>query len=141
MSNIQIDKIMVALAMNGDEERVIAHAVNITAEFGSSLTAVHVNDIHAGKMTMMMDAPTKFTEKDIRERFSEHGFDDTAQSIQVILLESESPAKAIGDVAKGFDLLVLGHRPQSTFKMNFFDSVDEGIVNNVECPVLVVPKI
>jgi nucleotide-binding universal stress UspA family protein len=141
MTDIKLKKIMVALAMNGDEERVIGKAVEISEGFGSSLIVVHVNDIHAGKMSMMMDSPPKFTAEDIRQRFIDHGFEETAKMIEIQIIESESPAKAIGEAAKNIDLLVLGHRPQSTFKMNFFDSVDEGIINHVSCPVLVVPKV
>ncbi len=38
------------------------------------------------------------------------------------------------------DMLILGHPRRSTFKDKFFDSVDEGIVNRVNCPVVIVPK-
>ena len=58
-----------------------------------------------------------------------------------ILIKSDSSIpKAIYKASEGKDLVVLGHRKQSFFKENFFDSIDEGIVNKVLCPLLVIPK-
>ncbi|MBF88514.1 MAG: hypothetical protein CMG75_02460 [Candidatus Marinimicrobia bacterium] len=39
------------------------------------------------------------------------------------------------------DLLVLGHRKMSTFKSRIMDTIDEGIINHVQCPVLVARKL
>jgi len=68
------------------------------------------------------------------------GFNDLAEAIKVLIIESENPATAISAAAKNAYLLIIGHRKMSTFKAHFFDSVDEGIVNNVDCPILVIPK-
>jgi len=64
----------------------------------------------------------------------------SANSSTITIIKSESIPKAISAAAEGQDILVLGHRKQNIFKKNFFDSVDEGIMNSVDCPVLVVPK-
>ncbi|MDP7095535.1 MAG: universal stress protein, partial [Candidatus Marinimicrobia bacterium] len=56
------------------------------------------------------------------------------------IIKDENISKAIAAVTENVDLLILGHRKQSLFKKNFFDSVDEGIVNHASCPVMVIPK-
>ena len=48
---------MVALAMNGDEQGMILYAMHYAEMFNASLTLIHVQDPHAGGMSMMMDAP------------------------------------------------------------------------------------
>ena len=139
MDNPQINNITVALAMTGDEQGMIQYAMHYAEIFNASLTVIHLQDPHAGGMSMMMDAPEKFSEEDISNLLAECGIND-AHSVSIQVVESESPSQAIGEAEKDTDLLVLGHRQMSIFKSNFMDSVDEGIVNNVTCPVLVVPK-
>ena len=49
------ENILVSLCGRGDESIVINEAINIAD--GGQLSFVHVNDLHAGEMSMMMDAP------------------------------------------------------------------------------------
>mgnify|MGYP001600091750 CR=1 FL=1 len=116
--------IMVGLCGRGDESAVILEAIKIAN--GGHITFIHINDPHAGEMSMMMDAlDKKITESDVLSWISK---------------VDKSIPKAIYKASEGKDLVVLGHRKQSFFKENFFDSIDEGIVNKVLCPVLVIPK-
>ena len=62
------------------------------------------------------------------------------KNIVLALCGRGDEGKVIKEAASGANMLILGHRKRSAFKDQFFDSVDEGIVNRVECPVLVVPK-
>ena len=65
---------MIALSGRGDEEDVIGEAVKIAQASDAQLTAVHVNDPHAGEMSMMMESPgPRLEEKDIRDRFRKNG--------------------------------------------------------------------
>ena len=107
---------------------------------GVILTFMHVSDPHAREMSMMMDAPAhKFDELDVYGWIST--VDETvAKSSRISIVASKSIPSAISQASQGMDLLTLGHRKQSFFKKNFFDSVDEGIVNKSACPVLVGPK-
>lgn len=132
--------IILALCGRGDEGKVIKEAFNLKDQLNANLSIVHVSDPHAGEMSMMMDAPKKITEDDIKERLVVHGFEKEADVVSIQIVEGENIAKAIEESASGADMLILGHRKRSTFKDQFFDSVDEGIVNRVECPVVVVPK-
>lgn len=132
---------MMALVLEEAEERLIREAAAIVEMTHCKLTVVHVNDPHAGEMSMMMDMPGKeVNEENVRNLFRSSGFDKLAEKIKVIIVESINPAVAISETTTNADLLILGHRKMNTFKSKFFDSVDEGIVNNVDCPILVIPK-
>jgi len=132
---------MLALVVEEAEASLIREAVAIMESTGSKLTVIHVNHPRAGEMSMMMDMPGRvILEENVRELFCSSGFDDLADKIKVLILESDNTATAISEAAQKADLLILGHRKMSTFKSHFMDSVDEGIVNNVDCPILVIPK-
>lgn len=133
--------IMVALCGRGNEMPVIHEAVKIAHLTGGKLIALHVNEPHAGEMSMLMNSPgPRLTEESIRQQFVEHGFPDLARALEVQILTDEVVHRAISQASQEVDLLILGHQRMSFFKEKFFDSVDEGIVNHVRCPVLVVPK-
>ncbi|MEA1882399.1 MAG: universal stress protein [Candidatus Marinimicrobia bacterium] len=132
--------ILVGLCGKGDETAVIAEAIKIAGITGGHLTFIHVNDPHAGEMSMMMDAPPpKYSEADVHGWISKID-ESVANSSTITVVASHSIPKSINEASEGKDLIVLGHRKQSFFKENFFDSVDEGIVNKAFCPVLVVQK-
>ena len=50
-----------------------------------------------------------------------------------------SPGRAILDVAKGADLIVVGSRQQSAAGRLFLGSTSLQITHHAECPVVVVP--
>ena len=57
--------IVLALCGRGDEGDVIRKAMELKNQLDANLTVVHVNDLHAGEMSMMMDSPHKFTEEEM----------------------------------------------------------------------------
>tara|TARA_B100000959_G_C14800991_1_gene549728 strand:+ start:374 stop:793 length:420 start_codon:yes stop_codon:yes gene_type:complete len=133
--------IMVALSGKGDETPVIDEVARLKNSFNAKLIAVHVNDPHAGKMSMMMDSVGHdFTEEEIRDLFRNAGHEEIAKRMEVQILTGKLVHKEISKAAQSIDLLILGHRKINRFKDQFFDSEDEGIINTVNCPVLVVPK-
>ena len=134
------NKIMVSLIGDGSEQPVIEQAVNIANDLKANLVVIHVNDPHAGEMSMMMDSPKKVTADKIQDQIKEYGYESILGKLEFIIAEGESIAKTIEHHCKDFDLLIVGHRKMSEFKANFMDSVDEGITNIVACPVLVVQK-
>tara|TARA_B110000495_G_scaffold167109_1_gene153451 strand:- start:267 stop:674 length:408 start_codon:yes stop_codon:yes gene_type:complete len=135
-----VNNIYVGIVMDGDEKRVIEHAIAVSEKFNAKLTAIHVNDEHAGEMSMMMDSPEKYEENDIRDAFRTYGFEVIAETMNVKIIKAENIPKAIVEESSEADLLVLGHKRMSSFKASFMDSTDEGVVNLIECPVLVVQK-
>ena len=129
---------MVGLCGRGDESAVILEAIKIAN--GGHITFIHINDPHAGEMSMMMDAlDKKITESDVLSWISKVD-KSIVENCSILIKSDSSIPKAIYKASEGKDLVVLGHRKQSFFKENFFDSIDEGIVNKVLCPVLVIPK-
>ena len=134
------NKIMVALIGDGSEQPVIEQAVNIANDLKANLVVIHVNEPHAGEMSMMMDSPKKVTAEMIQDQIKEYGYESILGKLEFIIAEGESIAKTIEHHCNDFDLLIVGHRKMSEFKANFMDSVDEGITNIVACPVLVVQK-
>ena len=117
------NKIMVALIGDGSEQPVIEQAVNIANDLKANLVVIHVNEPHAGEMSMMMDSPKKVTADMIQDQIKEYGYESILGKLEFIIAEGESIAKTIEHHCNDFDLLIVGHRKMSEFKANFMDSV------------------
>ena len=131
-------RIMVALVARGDERAVIKQAVLYTEKFNAQLIAIHVNQPALSQPKGAIDS--KVTEMDIQGRFIEYGYEHIVEDIEIIIEYGESISKIINKYADDIDLVILGHRKQTTFKSQIMDSIDEGISNLVSCPVMVVQK-
>jgi len=131
-------RIMVALVARGDERSIIKQAVLYTEKFNAQLIAIHVNQPALSQPKGAIDS--KVTEMDIQGRFIEYGYEHIVEDIEIIIEYGESISKTINKYADDIDLVILGHRKQTTFKSRIMDSIDEGISNLVSCPVLVVQK-
>ena len=131
-------RIMVALVARGDERSIIKQAVLYTEKFNAQLIAIHVNQPALSQPKGSIDS--KVNEMDIQGRFIEYGYEHIVEDIEIIIEYGESISKTINKYADDIDLVILGHRKQSTFKSRIMDSIDEGISNLVSCPVLVVQK-
>ena len=131
-------RIMVALVARGDERSVIKQAVLYTEKFNAQLIAIHVNQPALSQPKGAIDS--KVTEMDIQGRFIEYGYEPIVEDVEIIIEYGESISKIINKYADDIDLVILGHRKQTTFKSQIMDSIDEGISNLVSCPVLVVQK-
>ena len=131
-------RIMVALVARGDERSVIKQAVLYTEKFNAQLIAIHVNQPALSQPKGAIDS--KVTEMDIQGRFIEYGYEHIVEDVEIIIEYGESISKIINKYADDIDLVIIGHRKQTTFKSQIMDSIDEGISNLVSCPVLVVQK-
>ena len=136
----KIQNIMVALTGDKNEQAVVSEAVRFTEQLNGTLTAIRVNDIHAGEMSMMMDSPKEIKAETIRSHIIEYGFKDYAEKLDIRIVEGEDIGETIAANCSDCDLLIVGHRKMSDFKAGVSDSTDEGITNEVPCPVLVVEK-
>jgi nucleotide-binding universal stress UspA family protein len=135
------NNILVALSCTGDETPVLDEAVRLKNTLKANLSAVHVNDPHAGELSMMIEARGhKFEESEIRGIFHNAGHEEIAAQIDVKIFTGNSVIKEITAITEGFDLLVVGHSKVSGLIERLKDTLDERIVNHVNCPVLVVPK-
>ena len=131
-------RIMVALVARGDERSVIKQAVLYREKFNAQLIAMHINQPALSQPKGAIDS--KVTEMDIQGRFIEYGYEHIVEDVEIIIEYGESISKIINKYADDIDLVILGHRKQTTFKSRIMDSIDEGISNLVSCPVLVVQK-
>ena len=134
------NKIMVALVGDGTEIEVVENAYHLSNNLKCSLVAIHVNDPHAGDMSMMMDSPRAINHETLQKQLSDYLGNDIADKIDIIITENESIPKSIEQHTLDCDLLIVGHRKMSQFKASLMDSIDEGIANLIACPVLVVQK-
>ena len=130
-------KISVALAGTPDEIQMIDEAVRLAITLKAQLCVIHVNLPHAGEMSMMMSSPKKYTEEDFREMFHEAGHEEIAKKINVKITVNKSIAKGIAEMVSDCDLLILGHDRMGKMKELLTDSIDEMIVNQVKCPVMI----
>jgi nucleotide-binding universal stress UspA family protein len=134
-------KILVALSCTGNEIAVIDEAVRLTNTLNAELHVLHVNDPHAGEMSMMMEsAGHKYTEEEIKKMFREAGHDEIASGMDVKIRVNTSVLKEVTDCAKDMDLLIMGHAKVRGLTERITDTIDERIVNHIDCPVLIVPK-
>ena len=131
-------RIMVALVARGDERAVIKQAVLYREKFNAHLIAMHINQPALSQPKGAIDS--KVTKMDIQGRFIEYGYEHIVEDVEIIIEYGESISKIINKYADDIDLVILGHRKQTTFTSQIMDSIDEGISNLVSCPVLVVQK-
>ena len=134
-------KILVALSCTGNEIALIDEAVRLANTLNAELHVLHVNDPHAGEMSMMMEsAGHKFNEEEIKKMFREAGHEEIATGMDVKIRVNTSVLKEVTNCAKDMDLLILGHKKLSGGTEYISDTIDERIVNHVNCPVLIVQK-
>jgi len=135
-----VKKILVALSGDGKEKNVLDKAIQFAKQMDAEISFVRVNDIHAGEMSMMMDAPKKITKETIIEQINDYGFADSVNVDNIIILKAKKVDVAISEMCSNYDLLVLGHRKVSDLKASMSDSDDEMIANETICPVLIIDK-
>lgn len=131
--------ILLSLNCRNDEKRVLDEAMRLKSFFGANLSVVHINDPGAGKPHMLMDTLPRVRERDIVDQFQRFGYAEEINKIKIILIDSETYAKAIAGVTKDFDLLIMGHHPKSRILAFLKDSTDERVADRINCPIMLVP--
>ena len=127
-----------ALVAHGDEKPVIEQAVLLANKFEAQLIAIHV---HQPVLSQPKgDSELSVTEEIIRNRFTEYGFEQIVNDLEIIITKGENIPEKIQAHSKDIDMLVVGHKKMGGFIASIMDSVDEGISNLISCPVLVVQK-
>ena len=131
-------KSMMALVARGDEKSVIEQAVILANKFEAQLIAIHVQQPVLSQPKG--DSELNVTEGIIRNRFTEYGFEQIVNDLEIIITKGENIAEKIQEHINDIDMLVVGHKKMGGFIASIMDSVDEGISNLISCPVLVVQK-
>ena len=112
------NKIIVGLIGDGGEKEVVEHAYQLSINLDCKLSVIHVNDMHAGDMSMMMDSPKEVTTDDIKTQLNKYLGEDNAKTIDVLVHQGESISKTIQKHSQDCDLFIVGHRKMSQFKAN-----------------------
>jgi len=129
-------RIMVALVAHGDEKPVIEQAVLMANKFEAQLIAIHV---HQPVLSQPKgDSELNVTEEIIRNRFTEYGFEQIINDLEIIITKGENIPEKIQQHSNDIDMLVVGHKKMGRFMARVTDSIDEDITNLITCPVLVV---
>ena len=131
-------KIMVALGAHGDEKPVIEQAVMLANKFEAQLIAIHV---HQPVLSQPKGgSELNVTDGIIRNLFTEYGFEEIVNNIEIIIAKGENIPEKIQEHSSDIDMLILGHKKMGRFMAWLKDSIDEDITNLLSCPVLVVPE-
>ena len=129
-------RIMVALVAHGDEKPVIEQAVLMANKFEAQLIAIHVHQPILSQPKG--DSELNVTEEIIRNRFTEYGFEQIINDLEIIITKGENIPEKIQQHSNDIDMLVVGHKKMGGFMARITDSIDEDITNLITCPVLVV---
>ena len=129
-------RIMVALVAHGDEKPVIEQAVLLANKFEAQLIAIHVHQPILSQPKG--DSELNVTEEIIRNRFTEYGFEQIVNDLEIIITKGEKIPEKIQEHSNNIDMLVVGHKKMGRFMARVTDSIDEDITNLITCPVLVV---
>jgi len=131
-------RIMVALGAHEDEKPVIEQAVMLANKFEAQLIAIH---IHQPVLSQPKgDSELNVTEEIIRNLFTEYGFEQIINDLEIIITKGENIPEKIQEHSNDIDMLVVGHKKMGGFMSWITDSIDEDITDLMSCPVLVVPE-
>ena len=86
------------------------------------------------------DSELNVTEEIIRNLFTEYGFEQIINNLEIIISKGEDIAQKIQEHSNNIDILVVGHKKMGGFMSWITDSIDEDITDLMSCPVLVVPE-
>ena len=126
------------MVSRGDEKQVIEQAVLLANKFDAQLIAIHVAKPVLSKPKGR--TALNVTEEIIRNRFTEYGFEQIVNDLEIIITKGENIPERIQEHSNDIDILVVGHKKMGSFIASIMDSTDEGISNLISCPVLVVQK-
>ena len=137
---MKYQSIVLALSCSDSSSPVIEAAFDCVKQYNAALKVLHVNDPAAGKMSMMMDgAGHKYTEPEIMDMLMARNSDLNTDAVHIQILTSEDIPEAVSMAVVEGDLLVVGHRRMTIIKEKLSDSLDQQIINKVNCHSLVIP--
>ena len=106
-------------------------------QFGADIHVLYVNDSQAGYRH-----PHK-TEVDLKLAVNTHTKPALLEGLNLTYhVEDGSLTSVVEDYCKkmNIDLIITSHKHHNKLYSSLFDTADESIIDNVEVPVLVIPK-
>jgi CIC family chloride channel protein len=133
------ERLLVPMKLGPIGEEVLATAIKLAEERGSTVSALHV-------ITVPMDKPLDAEMLDAEERAeaslaeakllaAEHGV-----TVEGKIVRARSIAEAIVDEAKrgGVDLIIMGSSPRWRRQSRFFSPTVDRVLRNAPCEVMVI---
>lgn len=132
-------KILVSVEHLNKDGLVLKAALDIADLFKSSVTVLHLNSPMAGVPSRVMrEMEHKVTPKELDDYVEKNNLQHLDVKLEV--LKSKNISETILEKSIEFDLIVLGHRHMNFFEELLVDSLDEKIINDLNCHCLVVPR-
>jgi nucleotide-binding universal stress UspA family protein len=143
---MKYSRILVAVEELPLAERVFSRGVSLAKEFGAEIALVHVVNIPTSVGSIdagiLPEEAMDFSRR-AGENLLKNLIDSFSEGLEVEqYLPIGSPVDEVERVVEEFDadLLVVGTHARSGLSKFFLGSVEEQIVSNVDCEVLVVKK-
>ncbi|PCJ62365.1 MAG: hypothetical protein COA79_04675 [Planctomycetota bacterium] len=132
-------KILVSIEHLTNDGTVLKAALDIANLFKAKVTVLHVNSPMAGVPSRVMrEMEHKVTPEELDDYVDKNNLKHLDVTLEV--LKSKNMSNTILEKSIEYDLIVLGHRHLNFFEELLGDSLDEQIINDLQCHCLVVPK-
>ena len=138
------EKILVPLDSSEHSKNALEKAIQIAKKFDSEITLIHVCSLEGVPFSITATKYERYVQniRNFGNAILDHGLKQVESEgvhAETRLLEGHTVEEII-KVAKErkFDLIVMGARGLSAIKEIFLGSVSHGVINHVQCPVLVV---
>lgn len=131
--------ILVSFANKEHDIPVLIEALDVADVYGATVVVLHLNSNHAGYPSRVMRSfEHKYSEEEIKQLVDENQKGSAPVEIRVV--QSDNLIETVVEESKAVDLLVLGHQHMGFFESLLSDSVDEKIVDKIDCDALVVKR-
>ncbi len=131
------DTILIPVEIDVDEFHWLSTALQFSRRVTADVYILFVNDAQAGYRHPAIDA------EELEARVQVHLDPKELQGLSVKFVIAKGD---VSDCVKKFcaenniDMIATGHKHHSRIYGSLFDTTDEGIIDAVEIPVLVIPK-
>jgi nucleotide-binding universal stress UspA family protein len=141
-------KILVAINIEKNADRLIAKAEEIAHAFNSKIWILHVSEADPDDYLGLEAGPQFAQDKRVKRRKKEGALvKQLAEGLQKRGIEAEgvqlegSTAKMIKTEVQKIDadLLIAGHHKRNFFYQMFVGSIEQDIIDDLDIPVLLVP--
>ncbi len=141
-------KILVAINIEKNADRLVAKAEEIANAFGSKIWILHVSEPDPDDFLGLEAGPQYAQDKRVENRKKEGALvKRLAEELQQKNIDAEgiqlegSTAKTIkAEVRKlNADLVIAGHHKRNFFYQMFVGSIEQDLVEDLDVPVLLVP--
>lgn len=133
------DTICVGISGRGGESHPIRHAADLAEAVGAELRFLHVNDQHAGAVSLAFVDFGQKLDQETLERYVRSEAGDTELGSCGFQIRTGDWLTILVEITAEVDCLILGHHHVGSIQELFTLSKDEQVINRAQCPVLVVP--